>query len=392
MELALSRGAAYVLCALRAAGYEAYVVGGCVRDSLLGRMPGDWDVTTSALPEETKAVFSGMPVIGTGVRHGTVAVLVGGVPVEVTTYRVDGPYSDGRRPDSVAFTRSLREDLARRDFTVNAMAWAPETGLVDPFDGREDLERRVIRCVGDPARRFGEDALRILRALRFSASLGFSIEPETAAALRAARARLAKVSAERIAAELVKLVCGDRAPAVLREFPEVIAQVLPEWDCDPDALGRAPADPPVRLAMLFSAESDAENALRRLKFDHGTVRAAKALLAFRSAPLGETRPAVRRMLRELGPEAFRRLLAMRAADGKPHAGVERTLDEVLADGDCWSPAALAVKGGDLLAAGVPAGPEVGRTLSALLDAVIEGRCPNERAALLNLVSHTKGGG
>ena len=168
MELALSRGAAYVLCALRAAGYEAYVVGGCVRDSLLGRRPGDWDVTTSALPEETKAVFSGAPVIETGVRHGTVAVLVGGEPVEITTYRVDGPYSDGRRPDSVAFTRSLQEDLARRDFTVNAMAWSPGTGLVDPFGGVDDLRGKSIRCVGDPARRFQEDALRILRALRFS--------------------------------------------------------------------------------------------------------------------------------------------------------------------------------------------------------------------------------
>ena len=223
MELALSRGAAYVLCALRAAGYEAYVVGGCVRDSLLGRRPGDWDVTTSALPEETKAVFSGAPVIGTGVRHGTVAVLVGGEPVEITTYRVDGPYSDGRRPDSVAFTRSLREDLARRDFTVNAMAWSPETGLVDPFGGADDLRGKSIRCVGDPARRFQEDALRILRALRFSSSLGFSIEPETAAALRADRARLGKVSAERIAAELVKLVCGAGAPRVLREFPEAVS-------------------------------------------------------------------------------------------------------------------------------------------------------------------------
>ena len=386
MELALSRGAAYVLCALRAAGYEAYVVGGCVRDSLLGRRPGDWDVTTSALPEETKAVFSGAPVIETGVRHGTVAVLVDGEPGEITTYRVDGPYSDGRRPDSVAFTRSLQEDLARRDFTVNAMAWSPGTGLVDPFGGADDLRGKSIRCVGDPARRFQEDALRILRALRFSSSLGFSIEAETAAALRADRARLEKVSAERIAAELVKLVCGAGAPRVLREFPEVVARVLPGWDCDPDALGRAPAVPAVRLAMLFSTEADAEAALRRLKFDRGTIRAAKALLAFRTAPLAEDRPAVRRMLRKLGPAAFRRLLAMRAAYGEPRAGVERALGEVLEEGDCWSLDTLAVKGGDLLAAGVPAGPELGRTLAALLDAVIDGRCPNERAALLNFVS------
>ena len=203
MELALPCGAAYVLRALRAAGHEAYVVGGCVRDSLLGRVPVDWDVTTSALPEETKAVFSGAPVIETGIRHGTVTVLVDGEPVEITTYRVDGPYSDGRRPDSVAFTRSLREDLARRDFTVNAMAWSPETGLADPFGGADDLRGGVIRSVGDPARRFQEDALRILRALRFSAALGFSVEVKTAGALRAGRALLGKVSAERITAELV---------------------------------------------------------------------------------------------------------------------------------------------------------------------------------------------
>lgn len=389
MDLTLSRGAAFVLRALHDAGFEAYVVGGCVRDSLLGRLPGDWDVTTSALPEETKTALADLPVIETGLRHGTVTAVVAGEPVEVTTFRVDGPYSDGRRPDTVAFTRNLTDDLARRDFTVNAMAWSSEAGLADPFGGREDLRRRVIRCVGEPARRFGEDALRILRALRFSAALGFAVEPGTAAALREGRARLAGVSAERVAAELSKLACGENAPAVLREFPEVIAQVLPEWDCDPGALGRAPADLPVRLAMLFPSAREAKTALRRLKYDNATACAAEALCAFRSAPLEASRPAVRRMLHTLGPEAFRRLLAMRAAYGEPFADVERTLDAVLAGGDCWSLESLAVKGGDLIAAGVPVGPEVGRTLAAMLDAVIDGRCPNDRAALLAFASRLK---
>ena len=372
------------------AGEELYLVGGSVRDALLGRLGHDLDFTTSADPDTTERLLHrfSSAVWTVGKEFGTIGASKKSngheLQIEITTFRADAYEPDSRKP-IVAYGDNVQDDLVRRDFTVNAMAWSPETGLVDPFGGVDDLRGKSIRCVGDPARRFQEDALRILRALRFSSSLGFSIEAETAAALRADRARLEKVSAERIAAELVKIVCGTRAPAVLREFPEVVARVLPGWDCDPDALGRAPADPAVRLAMLFSTEADAEAALRRLKFDRATIRAAKALLAFRTAPLAEDRPAVRRMLRKLGPAAFRRLLAMRAAYGAPLAGVARTLGEVLEEGDCWSLDALAVKGGGLLAAGVPAGPELGRTLAALLDAVIDGRCPNERAALLELV-------
>ena len=222
MTLPLSPGAAKALALLRGAGYEAWIVGGCVRDALLGLAPKDYDLATSALPEQTKAVFAGRPVVETGLRHGTVTVLLEGEPLEITTYRVDGAYSDARHPDEVTFTRSLREDAARRDFTINAMAYAPGAGLQDFFGGREDLARGLIRAVGTAEQRFREDALRILRALRFAAVLDFTLEGETDRAARACAPLLAGVSAERVSGELGKLLCGKAAGRVLREYPNVL--------------------------------------------------------------------------------------------------------------------------------------------------------------------------
>lgn len=222
-------GAADILRRLRAAGYDAYLVGGCVRDSLLGREPHDWDVATSATPEEMKRVFAGSAVYDTGVKHGTLTVVAGdGQPYEVTTFRTEGRYSDGRRPDSVAFVRDLREDVSRRDFTVNAMAYSEETGLVDYFGGSEDLGRRLIRCVGNADERFNEDALRILRALRFASAYGFSIEAETAAAIHRNARLLDRIAQERIREELCRLLLGDGVLAVLLAYSDVMAVIIPE--------------------------------------------------------------------------------------------------------------------------------------------------------------------
>ena len=269
MNLPLSPGAAKALALLQAAGYEAWIVGGCVRDALLGLPPKDYDLTPSALPEETQRVFAAYPRIETGLRHGTVTVLLEGEPLEITTYRVDGVYSDARHPDGVTFTRSLRQDAARRDFTINAMAYAPGQGLQDFFGGQADLAQGTIRAVGRAETRFHEDALRILRALRFASVLDFTLEGETARAARACAPLLAAVSAERVSGELGKLLCGKAAGRVLRDYPDVLGVVLPEilpmvgldhrnphhcydvWTHTAVAVDHVPPELPLRLAMLF---------------------------------------------------------------------------------------------------------------------------------------------
>ena len=228
MRLTLSKPVEAALSRLENAGFSAYAVGGCVRDHVLGFTPHDYDICTSATPERMQEVFKGERTIETGLKHGTLTVLLFGMPLEITTFRVDGAYSDGRHPDSVRFTARVEDDLSRRDFTINAMAYSPKAGLVDHFCGQEDCRRGVIRCVGNPVERFGEDALRILRALRFSARLGFPVEEATARAIREGRAQLCHVSRERIAVELSGLLQGKDASGVLRQFPEVIEAVLPE--------------------------------------------------------------------------------------------------------------------------------------------------------------------
>ena len=224
----LPAGAEFVLSRLHQAGYQAYVVGGCVRDTLLGKVPKDWDVCTNALPHEMKQVFADCHVIETGLQHGTLTVMYQQEPFEVTTFRVDGEYTDHRHPDEVIFVADVREDLSRRDFTVNAMAWSPETGVVDAFCGQEDLERRLIRCVGEPEKRFQEDALRIMRALRFASVYGFAIDPATDAAIHALKDTLTGVAAERIRVELAKLLCGDSAGDILRAYPDVMQVIMPQ--------------------------------------------------------------------------------------------------------------------------------------------------------------------
>ncbi len=443
MELQIPPEVDAVRQALTRSGYEAYAVGGCVRDSLLGLAPHDWDLTTSARPEQARRALSAFKVIDTGLKHGTVTALSGKTAVEVTSYRVDGPYSDGRHPDRVAFTASLKEDLARRDFTVNALAYSPETGVVDCFGGMKDLAEKRIRCVGDADRRFREDGLRILRAMRFSADLGFSIEQETARSLLRSRALLDRIARERIRAEFTKLLCGAQAAAVLRKFRDAAAQFIPElrpcfgfaqrnphhvydvWEHTLHTVDAAPQEPVLRLTMLlhdigkplcFSVGRDgvghfyghagksaelAEKILRRLRYDNRTVADVATLVRWHGVPLPPDERFLRRRLGQLGERNLHRLFRVQAADtlGKSPADrgrleelcrAEAMLDALLARGDCFSLKSLAVNGNDLLRAGVPEGAAVGKTLRALLAAVMDGKCPNSRAELLRYAAALKG--
>lgn len=438
MRITIPPAVLQILQLLRAAGHSAYVVGGCVRDSLLGKTPADWDVATAALPEQVKSTLNSYPIWETGLRHGTVTVLAAEQPVEVTTYRVEGSYTDGRHPDAVRFIKDLYEDLRRRDFTVNAMAYHPEEGLIDPFGGQADLLARQIRCVGDPDARLTEDALRILRALRFSAVLSFSIVSETAAALRRHAAMLSNIASERISSELLRLLCGPQALPVLRDFREIIGQALPAlvpmfdfsqnnphhiYDVYMHTLHVVEAVPPervLRLAALFhdcgkpSCYSEdeqgighfyrhpvvgaaiAEQAMRQLRLDNDTIRQVVTLVAYHDVALEPTRACVRRWLNRLGEPAFRRLLLLKRADNLGQAPayqdrqqlldeLETILQQVIEDSLCFSLKDLAVKGDDLTEIGIPSGPELGKLLSRLLTEVLEERCPNERDALLSLV-------
>ena len=305
---------------LNNAGFEAYAVGGCVRDSLLGKTPLDWDVTTSATPAEMQAVFTDFKTVETGLQHGTLTVLVDDIPLEITTYRVDGNYSDGRHPDKVSFTSSLQEDLRRRDFTINAMAYHPIDGVIDPFDGQADLERKTIQCVGVPTERFSEDALRIIRALRFSAVLGFDITEETATALRQLSPTLCKVSVERIGAELQKLLCGEYAERVCREYYTVLALFVPKLNAHTDYRLLSLVKPVLRsrLAALFYGADvsavEAENALRHLRMGNKIIREVPLVLTLFAKGIYTEDAYILRLLNRLGPELIFDHLAVRECD------------------------------------------------------------------------------
>ena len=371
--MVLPESAAYVLEKLENAGFEAYVVGGCVRDALLGLEPKDYDVCTNALPEQTETAFAGERVIETGLIHGTVTVLIGGQPFEVTTYRVDGDYADHRHPDGVQFVRDLESDLQRRDFTVNAMAYSPRRGLRDPFGGQEDLKRRCIRCVGEAEKRFEEDALRILRALRFAAVYGFDIEKRTADAARARKDELQYVARERVTAELGKLLCGQAAEEIAFAFSDVLCaamNVLP----DAQGLNRVPPELPLRLAHVLRYAPQPERALNALRLDKETLRAVAELLAMRNRTAPQNDADVRRLLREAGCERALQLCRLKGWDTAP-------VECVLARGDCWNLKQLAVGGRDMQQLGLR-GKEVGAMLNRLLDQVVEGTLPNDADALL----------
>ena len=382
MRFELPPGALEVLRRLNAAGYQAYAVGGCVRDMARGVPPHDYDICTSALPAQTERCFTGERVVETGIRHGTVTVLMAGEPYEITTFRTDGDYLDGRHPQSVAFTDSLTEDLRRRDFTINAMAYHPDIGLRDPFDGQADIARRMIRCVGDANARFTEDALRILRALRFAAELGFDIAPDTARAMRELSGRLALISRERIAAELLRALNGINAVPVLQAFDTVLLAALPDYPAaalpeELHALAVLPrGDIVLRLAALLAPCGAAgARVLASLK----PSRALSSQVLALTAAAGEdiSRAELPLWLARLGETQLRRLLTLQGREE-----LLACLPALLAQHPPLTLGELQINGRDLTAAGLPAGAELGRTLNALHRRVLLGELPNERGALL----------
>ncbi len=378
--------AEYIIETLRRSGFEAYIVGGCVRDSLLGKQPGDWDITTSALPKQVKALFH--RTVDTGIAHGTVTVMRGKEAYEVTTYRIDGEYEDNRHPKSVAFTSSLEEDLRRRDFTINAMAYNSHTGLIDLFDGIGDLERGLIRCVGNPGDRFGEDALRILRALRFSAQLGFEIEASTKTALRALAPGLAHVSKERIQTEITKLLLSDHPESVRRVFEDGLAPfVSPAFSAVvPEKIvidNRLPARRHLRWAALLchQTEAEAEQVLKELKLDNNTILRVRLLVRWWNQPAGAEETSLRRTMSRMSEEQFDDLMTFkRYMPGIPESAgeLERIGDmtgRIRDRGDCVGLKTLALSGRDLIGLGMKPGPAMGDMLEALLEIVLE--CPEK---------------
>ena len=434
-NIRLDAGAAALLARLHGAGYAAYAVGGCVRDGLLGRTPQDWDLCTSARPEQVLALFGEGQCIPTGLQHGTVTIKYGGQLYETTTFRTEGAYTDGRHPDEVHFVPDVRQDLARRDFTINAMAYNDAEGLIDPFGGQQDLQQGILRAVGDPATRFEEDALRILRLYRFAARFGFAIDPPTGQAARALCAHLDCVSVERIEEELSKLLAAPAPAAYLDEkilkviIPELSAPALQAAKPVVDACPAGTEDLPVRWAALLMSlgEDGTRKALKRLRCSNACIEQTAVLVrevhpgAFSSDTIwGIPSPAllpaaagshppdgpqrnsrtglgqdaapdtvirIRKLLGRYDLHTVQRLAALgaamepeRAADFAAQAELAAQLD---ADGVCCRVSQLAVNGRDLMAAGIPAGPGLRRTLEALLDAVIRGQLLNERQCLLD---------
>jgi len=436
-NIRLDAGAAALLARLHGAGYAAYAVGGCVRDGLLGRTPQDWDLCTSARPEQVLALFGEGQCIPTGLQHGTVTIKYGGQLYETTTFRTEGAYTDGRHPDEVHFVPDVRQDLARRDFTINAMAYNDAEGLIDPFGGQQDLQQGILRAVGDPATRFEEDALRILRLYRFAARFGFAIDPPTGQAARALCAHLDCVSVERIEEELSKLLAAPAPAAYLDEkilkviIPELSAPALQAAKPVVDACPAGTEDLPVRWAALLMSlgEDGTRKALKRLRCSNACIEQTAVLVrgmggsggrfllghekghsialptacGSRVPPqrtvLGETSAApgqdaapdtvirIRKLLGRYDLHTVQRLAALgaamepeQAADFAAQAELAAQLD---ADGVCCRVSQLAVNGRDLMAAGIPAGPGLRRTLEALLDAVVRGQLPNEHQCLLD---------
>lgn len=392
----LDPGAAALLTRLHAAGQAAYAVGGCVRDSLLGQTPHDWDLCTSATPEQVLELFGEAHCIPTGLQHGTVTVKHGGELYEITTFRTEGAYSDGRHPDHVAFVPDVKEDLARRDFTINAMAYNAEEGLIDPFGGQSDLAAGIVRAVGEPQRRFEEDALRILRLYRFAARFGFAIDPATGQAARALCRHLDCVSEERIAEELSRLLAAPAPGAYLEAevlaviFPELDAAELPESRRILDALEPGMEHVPVRLAALLCplGEAGARAALKRLKCSNALTGTVATLVREAAAgmPGAELTLTAKRFLSRYDLATITDLTALCSArhpeQAEAFAALQQEAARLVKTNACCRINQLAVNGRDLMDAGIRPGPGLRRVLDALLEQVLTGQLPNEKAALL----------
>ena len=442
IKITLPENVKFIIDKLEAAGFEAYAVGGCVRDSILGRTPNDWDITTSAKPLETKAIFK--KTFDTGIKHGTISVLLGKEIYEVTTYRIDGEYEDSRHPKEVTFTADLKEDLLRRDFTINAMAYNPTVGLVDMYGGEEDLKNHIIRCVGNPHDRFTEDALRIMRAVRFAAQLNYDIEDNTKTAIKELAGTLSKISAERIQTELIKLVTSDH-PEFLKLAWElgITKVIMPEFDRamaseqnNPNhaysvgehtllVMQSLPNDKVMRLAGLFhdfgkmDTKTTDENGVdhfyghpevsakiaadvfNRLKFDNDTKTKVCKLVESHDWFIGAVPSHIRRYMNRIGEEFFPMIFDFNKADIMAQSFYNR--EEKLEDldalkeayikvkeaGDCVNIKDLVITGSDVISAGVPAGPEVGRILKSLLEEVLDDPSKNNREYLLSEIDSLK---
>lgn len=434
MTINLPSEVSLILDLFKKAGYEAFCVGGAVRDSLMGVTPGDWDITTIAAPEETARIFKDFRIIETGIKHGTVTVIIDKKPFEITTYRIDGEYGDNRHPENVIFTRSLKDDLARRDFTVNAIAYNPNVGIVDFYDGQDHIYNSIIKTVGDPDKRFNEDGLRIMRALRFAATLGFEIENETAKAIHRNKDLLKNISAERLNVELTKLVCGKNAFNILMEYPDVISVFIPEiapavgfkqygkkhaydiWEHICHTVDTIPADRILRLTMLLhdlgkvpthalNEKGDstfknhapiggemAREILTRLKFDKKTINRVSFLVTYHDFEPVESKIELKHHLKTKTPEDIRTLLVIKKSDrgalsesyrdiSEGTAQTLKWLEEIEQNDECCTINRLAVNGNDLIAKGIT-GENVGEALNMLLDAVIEEKVSNDKSALL----------
>lgn len=421
-------------------GHEAYIVGGCVRDFLMGSQPHDWDVTTSASPSEIKDAFSGYKTIDTGIKHGTVTVIMQSMPVEITTFRIDGEYTDNRHPDDVKFTKNIQEDLSRRDFTMNAVAYNPKTGFVDPFSGKDDIENKIIRCVGNPDKRFGEDALRILRAIRFSSVLGFRIEDNTSESIIRNENLISNVAVERISVELLKLLTGKNVFSVLTKYRSVIAVFIPELALEFDfrqygkkhaydvwlhtvlTVANIENDPILRLTMLLhdtgkpathqrNEKGDstfknhaavggviAENILRRLRMSNEYIRTVSFLVSVHDWEVPETRVQVKKYLRELGENNYIRLMKIRRADksalSKDFRDISEKLifaytefDDVIEKEEPYLLSHLAVNGSDLK--NLFSNEDIGEMLSHLLEIVTENPQLNNKKTLLEKAESLK---
>jgi len=418
---------------LNAAGFDAYAVGGCVRDSLLGHEPPDYDIATNAIPDEIKAVFTDFKTVDIGAKHGTIAVITDGGKVEITTFRCDGDYSDSRRPDSVVFTRDLNSDLSRRDFTVNAMAYSEESGLIDLFGGEEDLKNKILHCVGEPEKRFTEDALRIMRALRFMSEHGFTPQAETQKALRDLKENLHKIAPERISVELDKLLLGDFAEQIIIDYHDVLGVFIPEllvcagfdqrnnyhiYDVlthTAKAIAAAPKERVLRLAILFHdiakpqcfklvngkgsfkghAEKSAqiaERTMRRLRYDNAAIARVKLLVTAHNDDLNTDDISIKRLLNRFGLEMLLQLCEVLIADDSAKADfvkeqmkttrlIMQKAREIAGSGACYTLGTLAVNGEDLLALGYK-GEEIGKILQDLLERVITGQAENNKEILL----------
>ena len=427
----------HIIDTLENNGFEAYAVGGCVRDGLLGKTPKDWDICTPARPLQTMKYFAGRHIIETGLRHGTITLMLNHKPFEITTYRIDGAYTDNRHPDKVEFTNDLKGDLSRRDFTINAMAYNPKRGVVDFFGGEKDLNSGIIKCVGDANKRFQEDALRIMRALRFASVLGFSIDDDTSKAMLDNKKLLNNIAVERIAAELNKFILGNGIRNIMLKHMPVITEIIPEmspvigfeqnnpYHCY-DVLNHilfsvenAPEDVDIRLSTLFHdigkpecyTETDgtghfyghqragseiAKKILLRLKYDRNTVETVTELIFWHDADIQPHRKNVKRWLNRIGEKRLRQLLEVKRADAMAHAAgygqkkankltkILTLVNEIIEQRQCFSLKDLAVNGDDLIALGIPEGVKVGIILNRLMNMVIDERVENDKAKLLEI--------